>query len=346
MSRIFFIFFISLHFSCLGFSQAGNGVFKFLDLPASSRLSAMGGNNVSMNDNDINLAFQNPSLLSSETHNVLSLNGANYLGDIQFGSVAYGRNFGNNNYFALGMQYVDYGTFKQVTELNEVIGQFTAMDMALNIMYARPLNEKISVGATLKPIYSVYELYTSIGIACDLGLNYTDTAGFFSAGLTFRNIGTQLKGYYSFEGQQHYEDLPFDILIGFSKKLKHAPLRFHLTLNNLNQWDLKYQSTNQSRATLNNDEVKEEISFVDLAFRHSIFAVEFVPTKNFYLTAGYNHRRHQELKMPGFKSTAGFSFGAGIKLYKFHLGFSSSQFQVGNTSYQFSISTALNEFRL
>jgi hypothetical protein len=83
-----------------------------------------------------------------------------------------------------------------------------------------------------------------------------------------------------------------------------------------------------------------------MAFRHTILAVEFVPSKNFYLTLAYNDRRQQEMNMPGFKSMAGFSFGGGIKLYKFHVGFGMSQFQVGNYSYQFSINTSLNEFRL
>jgi hypothetical protein len=61
---------------------------------------------------------------------------------------------------------------------------------------------------------------------------------------------------------------------------------------------------------------------------------------------GYNHRRHAEMTVSGFKSMAGFSFGGGIKIYKFHVGFGTTQFLAGNSSYQFSISTAINEFRL
>ena len=83
-----------------------------------------------------------------------------------------------------------------------------------------------------------------------------------------------------------------------------------------------------------------------MAFRHAIFAAEFVPSKNFYLSVGYNHRRHQELSVSGVKSMAGFSFGGGIKLYKFHVGFGTTQFLAGNSSYQFSVTTALSEFRL
>lgn len=329
------------------FSQAGSSVYQFLDLPVSSRLAALGGTNISLRDNDINFAFQNPSLLTSETHNTLSLNMANYLSDISFGSVAYGRTFGKDNYMAVGIQYVDYGKFGEYTELNDSVGTFTAKDYALSIMYARPLTTNISVGATLKPIYSVFEHYTSFGVAMDAGINYTSNDKLFGAGLVLRNIGTQLKGYYSDYNGQHFEPLPFDIQLGLTKKLLHAPLRFSLTLNKLNQWDLSYQSTNQQTTSISGViEPQKRISFVDMAFRHTIFAAEFVPSKNFYLTVGYNHRRHQEMKMDGFKTMSGFSFGGGLKLYKFHVGFGMTQFQKGNYSYQFSISTALNEFKM
>ena len=346
---ITFILFILLYFQV--FSQAGTGVYQFLDLPVSSRLAALGSANVSLRDNDINFAFANPALLTSETNNMIGLNMANYLADIQFGSAVYGRNFGDKNYFSIGIQYVDYGKFKYTTELNDQTGDtyFTAKDMALNIMYARPLTNRITVGATLKPVYSALETYTSFGLAMDAGVSYNDSANLFSAGLVLRNMGTQLKGYYSDEGVQHIEPMPFNVELGITKKFAHAPLRFSITLQNLQQWDLNYQSTNQPVSDLNATPIPvtaSNIGFVDMAFRHTIFAVELVPTKNFYLTASYNHRRHQEMAMSGFKSMAGFSFGGGIKLYKFHVGFGMSQFQVGNYSYQFSISTSLNEFRL
>lgn len=346
-------FIISLFFiSSLAFSQAGNSVYSFLDLPVSSRLAALGGSNISLRDNDLNFAFRNPALLTAETSNTLGLNMANYLADIQFGSAMYSYNIDKKNYLAIGVQYVDYAAFQGRDELNQYTGDFTAKDMSLNLIYARPLTDKITVGATLKPIFSVFEAYTSFGLALDAGVNYNDVKNLFSAGLVLRNMGTQFKGYYSNEDGQHYEPLPFDIQLGATKKLSHAPFRFSLTLHNLQQWDLSYSSLNQASTSLGTSDTEEEeedkndIGFGDMLFRHSIVGVEFVPSKNFYLAASYNHRRHQELKMPGFKSMAGFSFGGGIKLYKFQVGFGMSQFQVGNYSYQFSISTSLNEFKL
>ena len=346
MARRFLILLISVTVTSLAYSQAGTGVYQFLDLPVSSRLAALGSVNVSLHDNDINFAFQNPALLTSETNNVIGLNMANYLADIKFGSAVYGKNFGDKNYFALGIQYIDYGIFKGTTDQNQITGEFTAKDMALYIMYARPLTQRITVGATLKPVYSVYETYTSYGVALDAGVSYNDSASLFSAGLVLKNMGTQLKGYYSEDGAQHLEPLPFDIQLGFSKKFKHAPLRFSLTLDNLQHWDLSYQSTNQPTDNLTGTVPTTKIGFADMAFRHAILAAEFLPSKNFYLTIAYNDRRQQEMTMSGFKSGAGFSYGGGIKLYKFQVGFGMTQFQVGNYAYQFSISTALKDFRL
>ena len=332
------------------FSQAGYGVYQFLELPVSSRMAAIGGVNISLRDDDLNFGFMNPALLTENTNNVIGVNAANYLADIKFGTAVYGRTFGEKNYLAVGVQYIDYGIFKGVNELNDPnsFEDFFAKDFALNIIYARPLTKHLSIGGTFKPVYSVYERYSSFGVAMDAGLNYDNSEGLFSAGLVFRNIGRQLKGYYSEEGEQHIEPLAFNVMLGATQKLRHAPLRFSFTFHNLQKWDLSYQSTNQpTQSLITNENPKDDkIDFFDMFFRHTIIGVEFIPGKNFYLAAGYHHRRHQEMAMNGFKSMAGFSFGGGIKLYKFQVGFGMTQFQVGNYSYQFSISTSLNEFRL
>lgn len=325
------------------FPQAGRGVYRFLDLPISSRAAAVGGHNVSLRDNDVNFALMNPALLTEESHGVIGLNMANYLAGIKFGSAVYGHNLDENNYLALGVQYIDYGNFSGYDELGQYTEDFTAKDIALHLSYAHPLNENFTVGGTLKPIFSAYEKYSSVGIAMDFGVNYTQDL--FTAGLVVKNAGVQLKGYYSDINGQHREPLPFDIQLGVTKKFAHAPLRISITAHNLHRWDLAtYQTTNKTTTNFDGTITEKKISFLDMAFRHLVFGVEFVPSDNFYVAAGYNHRRNRELSMDGFKSLAGFSFGAGIKLYQFQVGFGMTQFQTGNNAYQFSISTNLNEF--
>jgi hypothetical protein len=325
------------------FPQAGRGVYRFLELPVSARAAAVGGHNVSLRDNDVNFALMNPALLTEETHGVIGLNMANYLSDIKFGSAIYGHNFDEVNFFSFGVQYVDFGKFSGYDEYGLPTDDFTAKDIALYINYARPLNDFFTAGATLKPIMSAYERYSSFGMAMDLGVNYSTEL--FSAGLVIKNAGVQLKGYYSDIDGQHREPLPFDIQLGMTKKFEYAPLRISITANNIHRWDVaSYQSTNINQTNLDGTITKKEVGFFDMAFRHLVFGVEFVPSQNFYVAAGYNHRRNREMTMEGFKSLAGFSFGAGVKLYKFHVGFGTTQFQAGNNSYQFSISTNIGEF--
>ena len=267
---------------------------------------------------------------------------ANYLADIKFGSAVYGHNFGENNFTSFGVQYVDLGKFEGYDELGNFTEDFTAKDIALYMSYARRLDDYFTVGATFKPIFSSYERYTSFGIAFDAGINYS--RDLFSAGLVFRNMGAQLKAYYPDEQGQHREPLPFDIQLGVSKKFAHAPIRISGTLNNLNRWNVAGYQTDKTTTNLDGTTEEKKVKPVDMAFRHLVLGVELVPSDNFYIALGYNHRRNQEMTMEGFKSLAGFSAGAGLKLYKFHVGFGLTQFQVGNFAYQFSFSTDLNDF--
>lgn len=328
-------------------AQAGKGVYEFLNLPISSRIAAMGGSNISLQENDLSFAFLNPSLLSEETHNMLSLNYASYYSDIMFGSAMYGRNY-RNHYFAAGIHYVDYGKFDYATETGELVGgRFTAKDFAMNLVYAYNINPHFTVGATLKPIYSAYERYASFGLAMDIGAHFQSASKETQVGIVFRNMGAQLKGYYDEEdGRQHREPLPFDIQLGFSQKFRHAPIRVSVTLHNLQRWDLSYRLTNQPSTSniTTGGSTREGIPWYDMMFRHAIFAVDFVPTNNFYVALSYNHRRMSEMAISSFRSLAGFSAGAGVRIYKFHVGFGLSQLQLGQFAYQFSISTSLDKF--
>ncbi len=324
---------------------AYDGVFKFLDLPVSSRMAALGGKHVSHPDGEVNFALMNPASLNASSHTMLALNMANYLADIQFGTAMYSSSFGKNH-VAVGAQFVDYGSFRETTEANEIIGEFTAKDVALSFIYSRTISDRLSAGITLKPVYSAYERYTSFGAAVDMGVQYRSSSSLFSAGMVLRNLGFQLKGYYIGEDGQHRESLPLDWLVGVSQKLEHAPFRFSLTLHQLNKWNLYYTDNNASKTDYEQTEMMPEISSIDMAFRHAIIGIEFLPGNNFYLVGSYNHRRHQELAMNGFRSMAGFSFGGGIRISRFQVGFGVSQFQVGNSAYLFSIATSLNDFKL
>ena len=311
--------------------RAGSSVFHFLGLPASSRLNALGGENVSLADNDISMAFINPALLTSETDKVLQLNYAYYLAGTMFGSAMYGHNH-NENYFAAGIHYLDYGQMEYADAMGNLMGgTFSAKDICVNLMYARQLGPHFRVGATVKPIFSIYERYTSFALGADVGGHFQTADSLFQMGLALRNIGWQLKSFYEEDYGQHTEMLPLNLEFGMSLKLAHAPLRFSLTAHNLQRWNL----------APNNMETK----WLDMLFRHTIWAVDIVPkSEKFYLTVSYNHRRQAEMSIADVSSLAGLALGAGVRVYKFRVGFALSQHTKSNFTYQVSISTDINSF--
>ena len=310
---------------------AGSGVFNFLNLPASSRLNALGGENVAISDDDISMAFVNPALLTAHTDKVLQLNYAYYLAGTMFGSVMYGHNY-QDNYFGAAIHYLDYGQMPYADEMGNLSGlNFTAKDICINLMYARQLGPLFRVGATLKPIFSVYERYTSFALGAEIGGHFQTVDSTFQMGLALRNIGWQLKAFYEEDFGQHTEMLPINLELGLSYRLTHAPLRFSLTAHNLQRWNIA--------------PLGEEVKWYDMLFRHTIWAIDIVPKSDkFYLTVSYNHRRQAEMNLTDVRSLAGFAFGAGIKIYKFRLGFAMSQYTKSNLTYQVSLSTDINSF--
>ncbi|MDR3328397.1 MAG: type IX secretion system protein PorQ [Prevotellaceae bacterium] len=342
MRKLFtLLFFVSTLVSLYG--QAGKGVYQFLNLPVDARSVGFGGINVSTKDGDINLGLNNPALLDSVGHNMLSLNYSNYLAGINYGSVAYGRTFKSKNHWAVGISYLDYGKTDSYDETDVYQGDFSMKDIVINLAYNRTLNKYFSAGAIIKPLYSAYERYTSAGIGFDFGLSYHNDSIQLDLGLAVKNAGWQFNGYYSENDKEHREPLPWNILFGISKRFKHAPIRLSLTLHNLQTWNLYYERSSE----LEKEYQKPlNIKWYDMLFRHTIISAEIIPIKNFFLVVSFNCRRRAEMAVPDFKSLAGFSFGAGIKIRQFNAGFALTSYQKGVLSYNFTVSTNFSEFGL
>ncbi len=342
MSKRTLILILSILASLVLSAQAGKDTYQFLNLPSGARQAGYGDYNISIYDNDLNFAFANPALLSEKTHNFLGINYANRFSDINLGSAIYGRNFGSKNFMAFGINYIDYGKFLETSPSDEILGEFTAKDIAFHFVYARYLSPRWTIGIAMKPIISVYERYNSFGLAFDVGASYHNEDKKFSAGLVLKNAGFQFNGYSSIDGKQNRETLPLDLQLGISQGFKNAPIRMSMTVHNIQRWDLSYQQN----SSINEGETpRTKTSEVfDMMFRHTIFAVEIFPIKTMYLAVSYNHRRRMEMAVSGKRSVAGFAFAAGLKLYKFQLGVSVVPYQTGNLTYNLTLSTSLTEF--
>ena len=348
MSRLkaaFGIFGLIIITSALSAQLGGNATYAFLNLTNSARVASLGGKVVSIWDDDLNLPFHNPSLLHKSMSNHLVLNYVNYFSDINYGYVSYARSYDKVGNFAVGLHYINYGKFTAADQVGNITGEFRAAEYAFNLFYSRALDSSFSIGVNLKPVYSVLETYRSFGMVADIGVNYTNPDKLFSAGLVFRNVGVQIKPYH--EG--HREPVPFEILIGLSQKLRHAPFRFSLVGHNLQKPDMTY--ADPAKQDKKYDPITGEplpdnkfAKFGDNLMRHLIFGIEFIPFENFYLRAGYNYQRRQELKISSRTAMVGFSYGFGIKISKFHLSYGRATYHLAGASNHFSVSTDFSSF--
>ena len=337
------VFFIIVGYQNTAKAQiGGNSTYKFLSLPSSPRIAALGGDFLAINDGDINLALANPSLIGPNMNNNLSLNFVDYFADINYGFVSYGREFEKLGSFVGSVQYIDYGSFTYASDGGETSGNFRAGETALIIGWGRQLDSMFSIGANFKTIFSSFESYSSFGLAVDIAGSYRTKDGLIVS-LLARNIGTQLIAYES--GRR--EPLPFDLQLGLSKRLQHVPFRYSILLTNLHKWDLTYDDPTKVKTDpFTGEEIKEDkfMDILDKTMRHVVVGAEFLPTKNFSLRLGYNYRQRQELKVDSKISTVGFSWGFGFRISKFQFNYARKAYHLVGSPNFVSISTNLSDF--
>ncbi|HNY03979.1 MAG TPA: type IX secretion system protein PorQ [Bacteroidales bacterium] len=313
------------------FSQiGGNGTYKFLGVSSSARVAGLGGNFLAVNDNDITLTLANPSLIRPEMSGTAALGYVNIPGGIHYGFVAYGQEFKTAGTFVGSLQFVNYGKFTGADESGNLTGDFGVSEYALNVGWGRRLMPVLSIGANAKLIYSQLESYRSFGIAVDVSGTYTSKDEAFTASLLGRNIGSQLVPY--LPGK--YEALPFELQIGLSEKMKHIPLRFSQLLTNLNHWDLTYfdAADQANKADPITGEVKKKSGagkIADGIMRHIVIGAELTIAKVLDIRIGYNYQRRQELKLSTHAGMTGFTFGAGLRIKMFSLGYTRASYTAG-----------------
>ena len=287
-------------------AQDSKTVYNFLRLPVSAHAAALGGENISIDDDDPTLVFHNPALASNVADRSLNLNYMTYMEGVKVASASFVKAFRERATWALEAQYVDYGTMKHTTVDNEVLGDVSAKDIAVGGTFTYTLSDKIAGGVTAKFVSSSLAGYNSIGVAVDLGVNYLNPDLGLSLSVVARNLGGQLKAY-----EDDFEKLPFDLQLGVSKRLGESPLRFSVTMTRLHDWDDKF-------------------------INHFIFGAEAFLSDNIWLGGGINPRRSDDMKISDGESEsshgAGFSLGGGLQLDRFKLQVAYGKYHVSASS--------------
>lgn len=335
MRKIVFIFLLK------GFSVfaqvSGETIYNFLNVSTSAHQTALGGKNLTL-INDINQPIWNPATINENMNGQINFNYLNFLSDISYYSTSYthyiDRRIGSIH---TNLTYVDYGKFIAADTEGIETGIFKAYDMNISVGYAYNFPKTdFYVGSNLKFIQSKIENYNSIAAAIDIGFIYYTENKPLTVALSIRNIGHQFIAF-----DEVTEKLPFEILLGASYKLKNVPLKWHITIDNLQQWQLAKSNPSNTLIDINGNETKESISFIDNAFRHVVLGAELFPDKNFNLRVGYNFRKSKEFSLLNTRTFAGLTAGFGLKMNKIKLNYAFSKYHPVSNTHTFSLNLYL-----
>lgn len=316
----------------------GKSTYQFLNLLNSPRQAALGGKVVTNYDYDPTQALFNPASINPAMDNQLSVNFVNYLGDVSYGTAAYAYSWDRRTQVIhAGVTYINYGKFDGYDEQGNQTSSFSGGEAALSFGHARNIAyTDFHIGGNIKFISSKLEQYSSFGVAADIGVfYYYENWDLHITGVA-RNLGTQITPY-----EDTYERLPFELIFGISQTLQNIPIRWHFTLEQMQQWNVAFANPNRDINDLEGGTTSEKIGFIDNAFRHMIIGLELFPEGGFNIRLGYNLRRAEELRIVEQRAFAGLSAGFSIKLNKLRLSYSYSKFSNAAASSYFGLNINL-----
>ena len=286
--------------------------YDFLRADVGSRAAGMAGSFVSISG-DPTTIFYNPAGLSTLDKPMGSLGFFKHLMDINAGYVAYSQEFDDLGYFGIGALYVNYGSFNETDDLGNVLGTFSASDMAFTLGYSNVMKENLHYGINAKFIYSSIAGFNSTAAAADFGILYTIPESRFSVGASIRNVGGQFSSYI-----QSKEKLPLDVVVGASVVPRGLPLLINLNFHKLNE---------------------DVDTFAD---RFKSFSVggEFTLSKVLMARFGYNNEQRRELKIGAGAGLAGFSGGIGVTVKEYKVDYALSSLGKIGEFHRISIGTS------
>ena len=312
MKKALFAFLFTLYVIAARAQTESQTEYNFLRLPVSAHAAALGGDNITLVEDDEALIFHNPALLSTVTDKTINLNYMNYMSGANTASAAFNRVVKERASWAVSGQFIDYGKIKEVDENNIQTGDFSARDISVAGYFSYMLTDRIAGGISAKFITSYLGGYNSIGFGVDLGVNYYHPDKEWSLSFVLKNLGGQLKAY-----DDNYEKMPIDVQMGVSKRFTSFPLRLSLTLVDLNHLDYAFSD-------------------------HIVLGTDFMLTENFWIGGGYNFRRANEMKIQSADGKnnshrAGLSLGTGVNLERFKINLAYAKYHVSSSSVVLSL---------
>ena len=318
---------------CCSFISAqigGSNTYQFLDLSPSPKHMALGTWISTLTPNSIHSALANPATVSDSIQGQVLLSYQPYFAGINRGTAAAVFGLNEGRYILVDTRFIHYGTFDETNTFGDKIGKFSGNEVALGVAYAYHFPSKnLFIGTRFNIISSTLAEYNSTGFTVELGLYHAPPSSRYRFGLVARNIGSQVRTYDSVK-----ESIPFSLSFAISNELQYLPVRWHLSFDHLQNWNLAYVNPNQQQTNFEGDFIDEDPSFFDELFRHLVFCAELFPDRPFSIQIGHNFLRSAELSIAEVRSFSGLSYGFGINLRKFRFNYSHARFSAaGNTNF-------------
>ena len=337
---------ILLFSASVSFGQTGGThSFPFLDLTYNARSAGLGGDFISVIDDDVNLGIANPSLLNSKMNKDISFSTSLLPGGINHGMLGYGFDLKRIESTMAGyIKYVSYGTIQRTSVNGTSEGTFSPFEMIAGASIGKQINKRISLGANLNFLYSQLETYSALGGSVDFAATYRLEEHGFLVTMLAKNIGYQFKGY----TQGNRAPLPVEVQLATSYRVKHAPFRITLLAHHLNTWDLTYNDPTLEPTVdpLTGDLVPvKRASWFEKFGRHFSYQLEVLAGKNIDLRIGFDYHRRKELALEQRPGIAGFSFGLGVHFTKFRLDYGFMAYSAAGYGNMLTLSTNLSKWR-
>ena len=305
MKKFVFALFLGL-FSTILKAQESQTEYNFLRLPVSAHAAALGGDNITIIEDDPSLMFSNPALAASVSDMTVGLSYMNYMKGANYMGASFTKAMNDKATLAGGIQYMNYGKMKEVDENNVQLGEFNASEIAVEAIFSYELAKNLVGGITGKFITSYIGSYNSIAVGVDLGLNWYDPEHEWSVSAVAKNLGGQVKAY-----DDNFGKMPFDLQLGVSKTFAALPVRVSATLVDLTHFNYRF-------------------------INHLNLGAEVLLSESLWIGGGYNFRRANDMKIgvgdDESSHGAGFSFGGGINLERFKLNLSYGKYHAASSS--------------
>jgi hypothetical protein len=282
--------------------------FDFLRSEIGARPAAMAGT-LAATMRDLNGLSGNPASLAGLAGRTAAFTYVNHVLDFQSGFAGYSQSVGRSGQAAVGVHYMNYGTFTWRDILGEETGTSVPSDWVLTVGYADSLSGRFRYGISGRYIRSTIAGYWADAMAVNIGAIYSIPSQKLNFGAGLFNAG---KGMHAFLEQK--EKPPLSYRIGVGKQLAHLPLLIQLDL-------IRFQ-----------DQPSDAPGGLYWAL-----GGEFTLSPNLSMRWGYQSRGQEEKDDKGNNRYAGVSFGLGLRTRFFLIDAAINQFGMLGTVAQFSV---------